>query len=111
MLSELAYVVAPAYNNIEIVLMAFPTADEANAHLLGLGLSLDKTYTAQYTKATLDGQTMPLEDALDEQTPAAQALRNALFAKGNYYGGCGECSAIEVIVAPLGQPVVAFNLD
>lgn len=119
-LTSLAYVIAPAYNEVEIVLMAFPTAAEARSHLTGLGLVAETDDPDYFPKATVGGETLDLAEALDAHedyqdpgptTADAQTLRAALFKKANYYGGCGECHSIVVREVPLGQPVVAFNLD
>lgn len=116
------YVIAPAYNAIELVLMAFPSMDEAALHLESLGLlrSEDNANTFDRVRIT-EGDTiriMTLGQALDDRnegddevTVAAKQLRQALFAKGHYYSGCGSCYELNLVNAAIGQPVVAFDLD
>jgi hypothetical protein len=116
-LTSLTYVVAPAYNDIEIVLMAFPTTEQAVTHLTGLGLLVAEPEEGQddgcivFEAVQVDGETVSLAEALESKSESADALRQALFAEGNYYGGCGECYSLYLVERPLGAPVVAFNLD
>jgi hypothetical protein len=110
-LNSLTYVIAPAYNDVDIVLMAFPTVEDAHAHLSGLGLVRSEHNENAYGQATIDGKVVPLSEALDMAGEATQTLRKSLFQNGNYYGGCGECHYLYVREVPVGQPVVAFNLD
>ena len=112
---KLTYVVAPAANSVEIILMAFISHSDAVFYLTGLGLVANER--GDYDKAMLNGELMPLYKALDfvneegELVPEARMLRHGLFAKGHYYGGCGECDVIELKTMSEGVPVVAFDLD
>lgn len=118
-MQELTYVVAPAYNNIEIVLMAFPSKEQAETHLRELSL-VPKTEVPgheelnqnnYYSYVLWGGKYIPLSKALDKDSTQAQKLRDGLFANGQYYGGCGECWTVKLVTRPIGTPVVAFDLD
>lgn len=108
--------------------MAFPTPEEAHAFCRNLGLRGARRIgdgddgdgefeplpidadPPTYVFAWQDGEHVSLAWAL-EHDPEGGPLTTALFARGHYYGGCGELYRIHVRTLPIGAPVVPWDFD
>lgn len=136
MIDTITYLVAPHANAVEIVLMAFPTPDEARRFCLKLGLrgarpapgqSEKEWWECEYEPVPEDepvnsfsfayfrGEYVSLAYALEnEYNPNDEGntpLANALCKGGHYDHGNGEMYRIDIRTVPIGSPVVAWDFD
>lgn len=106
---DITYVVGIGPNMVQIPLLAFTSQDRARELLIGLGM-VEGMYG--FDGILIDGEVEDLYRVLhDEDMELAARVRNALFRKGEYYGGCGECSGFRLVTVPEGTPVVGWDLD
>jgi hypothetical protein len=132
-INEITYLIAPAWNSIEVPLLAFPTPEQAHAFCMNLGLRgarkadtgegewepvLDGSPVTFYSYAFHDGEYVSLAWALERELevsekndPERQPLMHALFRSGYYDSGNGEAYTLRVQTLPVGAPVVPWDFD